>query len=251
MDTDQLCRGAPRSKPRAPMSAGGHRPTKRAHTGGRNAVEPAASAERPNLLVGESLPPKPAQRRSREKREALLRAALELFGRGGFEATAIGAIARGAGTAVGGFYQHFRSKRELLLVLMDDLLQKLQRIDLQPAADSLRGTIEAALRAGLATDLAYAGAYRAWREARLSDRRLAALDEQIRGWTTARLHGAFIALQQVPGARREVDVALFAALMDRLFWDLLGTSMLADSRLIGALAQIIVYTLYEDRPPFD
>lgn len=202
--------------------------------------------ERPNLLAGENLPPEPAQRRSRERRDALLGAGLELFGRGGFEATAIGAIARRAGTAVGGFYRHFRSKRQLLLVLMDELLKKLEGIDMQPAAGTLRGAIESVLSAGLATDREYAGAYRAWREARLSDRRLAALDERIRAWTTARLCTSFGALQQLPGARREVDVALFAALMDRLFWDLLGTTMLADSRLIEALAQIIVCTLFED-----
>jgi AcrR family transcriptional regulator len=212
----------------------------------RQSTGPGAPPERPNLLAGEKLPPMPTQRRSREKREALLRAALELFGRDGFETTAIGAIARRAGTAVGGFYQHFRSKEQLLLVLMNDLLQKLERVDMQPMADTLRGAIESVLRAGLATDLAYAGAYRAWREARLSDRRLAALDERIRGWTTARLRSVFAALQQLPGARREVDVALFAALMDRLFWDLLGTSMLADSRLISALAQVIIRTLFED-----
>jgi AcrR family transcriptional regulator len=209
-------------------------------------ADPLPMPERPNLLAGEKLPPEPAQRRSRKKREALIRAALELFSREGFEATAIGAIARRAGTAVGGFYRHFRSKRQLLLVLMDDLLRKLEHIDMQPAGDSLRGTIEAVLRAGLATDLVYAGAYRAWREARLSDRRLATLDEQIRAWTTARVRNSFSALQQLPSARREVDVVLFAALMDRLFWDLLGSSMLADSRLIGALAQIIVSTLFED-----
>jgi AcrR family transcriptional regulator len=214
----------------------------------RTRARSASSAlpKRPNLLIGEKLPPMPAQRRSREKREALVRAALELFGRDGFEATAIGAIARRAKIAVGGFYQHFRSKHQLLLVLMDDLLQKLERVDMRPAVDSLRGAIEVVLRAGLATDLAYAGAYKAWREARLSDRRLAALDGRIRAWTTARLTATFGALQQLSGARRDIDVALFAALMDRLFWDLLGTTMLADSRLIGALVQIIVHTLFED-----
>ncbi len=69
----------------------------------------------------------PSQRRSRLKREALLRATLELFERNGYEATAIGAIARRAEIAVGGFYQYFRSKRQLLLVLMNELLQKLEQ----------------------------------------------------------------------------------------------------------------------------
>jgi AcrR family transcriptional regulator len=228
------------------MSASAHRQSKRPRLKPQTAQLPAAAAERPNLLIGEKLPPMPAQSRSRDKRDALLRAALELFGHDGFEATAIGAIAQRAGTAVGAFYQHFRSKRQLLLVLMNDLLQKLERVDMRPEADTLRDAIESVLRAGLTTDLAYAGAYRAWREARLSDRRLAALDEQIRAWTTNRLRNAFTALHQLPGARRDVDAALFAALMDRLFWDLLGTNMLTDSRLIGAITEIIVYTLFED-----
>ena len=90
----------------------------------------------------------PSQRRSRRRRDALLRAALELFARDGFEAAAIGAIADRAGVAVGGFYQHFRSKRQLLIVLMNELLQKLEAIDMQPRGESLRGAIESVLREG-------------------------------------------------------------------------------------------------------
>jgi len=188
----------------------------------------------------------PLQRRSRLKRDALLRAAVELFGRNGYEATAIGGIAKHAGTASGGFYQYFRSKRQLLLVLMNEFLQRLEQIDMQPRAANLKSGIENVLRAGLATDLSYAGAYRAWREAILSHRQLAALDKKIREWTTGRLRVVFGLLQQLPEARRDVDVNLFAAVMDRLFWDLLGSHLTSKSRLVETLGHVVYHSLFAD-----
>ena len=206
-----------------------------------------SSPHRPDLLRGEDLPQAPTQNRSRAKRKALLEAGVELFARHGFEATSIDAISRHAGTAVGGFYQHFRSKRQLLLMLMNEMLQKLEQVDMQPEATDLRGTIETVLRSGLATDLSYAGAYRAWREAMLSDQRLAALDAEIRSWTTFRLRGAFAMIQQAPNARTGFDTAVFAALMDRLFWDLLGTQLASsNSALIPTIAHLIYHSLLRD-----
>ena len=201
---------------------------------------------RPDLLSGEHLARMPLQQRSRLKREALLQAAVELFQRNGYEATAIGDIARHAGTAIGGFYQYFRSKRQLLLVLMNEFLQRLAQIDMQPRAVDLKGGIESVLSAGLATDLAYAGAYRAWREAQLSDRQLAALDERVREWTTGRLRAVFSRLQQLPGARRDLDVSLFATVMDRLFWDLLGSHLESQSRLVETLGHVVYHALFAD-----
>lgn len=205
---------------------------------------------RPDLLAGEELARVPSQRRSRTKREAILRAGVELFERNGYEATAIGHIVSRAGTSVGGFYQYFRSKRQLLLVLMSELLQKLEQIDMQPSGQTdLRSAIESVLRAGLATDLAYAGAYRAWREAMLSDRQLETLDEQMRAWTAGRLRAVFEMLAQLPRARRGVDVSTLAAVMDRLFWDLLASTLRSNSRLIEALGHIIYHSLFEDSAP--
>lgn len=43
---------------------------------------------------------------------------------------------------------------------------------------------------------------------------------------TGRLRVVFRLLQRLPEARRDVDVSLFAAVMDRLFWDLLGSGCL-------------------------
>jgi AcrR family transcriptional regulator len=201
---------------------------------------------RPDLLIGEDFPVLPRQRRSRTKRDALLRAALELFGAKGYEATAIGAIANRSRVAVGSFYQHFRSKRQLLLVLMNELLQKLDQIDMQPAGETLRDRIESVLRAGLATDLAYAGAYRAWREAMLSDRELGARDETIRAWTTARLRFVFRQLQSLPDARTDLDAALFAAMIDRLFWELIGSHSEASEQMVKITAHLIYHSMFRD-----
>jgi len=207
----------------------------------------ATAPSRPDLLTHEKLGRTPSQQRSRTRRDALMLAALELFGRNGYEATAIGDIAARARTSIGAFYQYFRSKRQILLVLMNELLAKLEHIEMQPqGAPDLRSGIETVLRAGLATDLAYAGAYRAWREAMLSDRELAALDRQVRAWTTGRLREVFAMLARLPGARADLDVALFAAVMDRLFWDLLASTLRSDPQLIGILGHTIYCSLFQD-----
>jgi len=178
---------------------------------------------RPRLLDAETPPPRPRQARSREKRAQLLTAALALFAEKGYEATSVDAVAQRAGVAVGSFYQHFRGKRQLLLVLMDQLLEGLERLGLQPkGASSIRAGLRALLRSAFSQDLAYAGAYRAWREAILHDSSLAPYQEQIERWTRARVAGVFEALLQLPGARTDVNVPVLARLMDRFFWDLLG-----------------------------
>ena len=86
---------------------------------------------RPDLLAGQDFPPPPQQERSRRKREALLQSALALFAERGYEQTSIEDIALQAGVAVGGFYQHFASKRQILLVLMYRLLQEASTLTLE------------------------------------------------------------------------------------------------------------------------
>ena len=92
--------------------------------------------EAPSLRAGEGLPSDPPSKRSFEKRARLKAAGLVLFAEKGFERTSIDGIARRAKLAVGGFYQHFHSKRQLLLVLMDELLEKLAFLQRPPGARS-------------------------------------------------------------------------------------------------------------------
>jgi AcrR family transcriptional regulator len=206
---------------------------------------------RPRLLAGEDLPSAPRQERSRAKRAQLAAAALALFGEKGYEATSVDEIAARAGVAIGSFYQHFRTKRQLLLVLMDELLEGLSLLELRPqGATDIRDGLRLLLKNAFATDLTYAGAYRAWQEAVLLDSSLRGHQKQIENWTGARVAGVFEFLLQLPGARRDVNVPVLARLMDRFFWDLLGQApRLAPADLESILestTDLIYHALFTD-----
>ena len=53
------------------------------------------------------------QRPKPEIREAILKAAAEVFAEGGFEHAALGDIVERAGTSIGNLYKYFASKDEL------------------------------------------------------------------------------------------------------------------------------------------
>jgi AcrR family transcriptional regulator len=206
---------------------------------------------RPNLLKGEDLLPEPTQFRSRQKRTRIKAAGLALFGQKGYDRTSVDEIAAKAKLATGGFYQHFRSKRQLLLVLMDELLESLSRLDLRPKGPSnIREGLRGFLTRALSADLQYLGAYRAWREAAITDAILARKEAEIRAWTTARVYQAFTLLQQLPGARRGVDLQALAQVMDGFFWNLLAQAVtLAKVDLedwIDSAAHLIFHALFED-----
>src|SRR5439155_13550004 len=118
-----------------------------------------AARTRPRLLAAAQRPPRPRQRRSLEKRARLEEAAIRLFGERGYEKTSVEEIARRAHLAVGGFYQHFKSKRQLLVALMDELVDHLSRLELRPAAaGDPRAVIHMLISTAFDRDLAYLGA---------------------------------------------------------------------------------------------
>jgi len=211
----------------------------------------ASVRKRPNLLADEDLPPAPHQKRSINKRARLKAAGLALFGEKGYEATSINDIAGRAKLAVGGFYQHFRSKRQLLLALMDELLEHLSRIDLRPKAFAdVQAGLRELLSAAFSRDLKYLGAYRAWQEATLSDPDLARKEAQIHAWTTARVLTVFQLLQQMPGARPDVDIRALARVMDGFFWSLLARAVKMRrgelDRWIDTSAHLIFHAMFLD-----
>lgn len=204
---------------------------------------------RPNLLVGEDLPPEPRQKRSLEKRARIKAAALDLFRARGFERTSIEDIARKARVPVGGFYQHYRSKRQLLLALMDDLIGVMARLKLEAQSDARAG-LRGFLARAFSGDLRYLGAYRAWQEAALSDAALARKQKRIRAWTTARVTALFHAFSQHPEARAGVNIAALGRAMDTFFWTILGEAIHASSiqldQWIDAAAHLIDHALFRD-----
>ena len=158
------------------------------------------------LRTGEEQPARPKQARSIEKREKLLRAGRLLFAEKGYEATSIQEIAAKGGAAAGAFYIYFHSKRQLLVVLMNELLQRLASLNLQPmGGDDVRTGLRDFLGRVFRTDHEYYGVVRAWQEAALSDPKLGAMQKTIETWTNARVLGVFQLLQRHPEARRDCD----------------------------------------------
>ena len=207
--------------------------------------------KRPSLLAGEDLPSEPRQARSLEKRERLQEAGLALFGERGYESTSVEAIAQRANLAVGSFYQHYRSKRQLLLALMDELLEKLSQLEFQPgAAADTRSVVSALLSRAFAHELRYLGAYRAWQEAALTDAGLARKQKQIHAWTTARVTAVFEMLVQLPGARKGVDLRGLARAMDSLFWSMLAQAVRMPKaeldRWVTSSTHLIYHALFKD-----
>jgi AcrR family transcriptional regulator len=154
---------------------------------------------------------------------------------------------------VGSFYQHFRSKRQLLLALMDELLEKLSRLNFQPqAAADTRAAIRELLSRAYSHDLRYLGAYRAWQEAVLSDPELVKKQSQIHEWTTARVTAVFQFLKTLPGARQKADIPGLARAMDTFFWSLLAQAgQLPKAELeqsIDAATHLIYHAIFTDAP---
>ncbi len=231
---------------------------------------------RPDLLAGQAFPPPPKQERSRRKRDALLASALAIFGERGYEETSIEEIAHRAGVAVGGFYQYFASKRQLLLMLMDRLLEEIAgfMIGAQPGGErapfdisppvpdhvpdhrsdqvpdgaptDLRTLIAGFVRRGLQLDWSYAGAYRAWREAFVQDRDLRVLHRRIEQWSAAQLELLLRMLLQAPGARRGVDVATLAGVLSLLFWRLAEAPLEEPDATLAAVTDLIYHALFTD-----
>jgi AcrR family transcriptional regulator len=183
-------------------------------------LDRTVSGKPPQLHSGEPSPPKPSQKRSIEKRARLLEAGRQIFGQKGYEAASIEEIAGRAGTAAGAFYQYFASKRQFLIVLMSEFLERLASLDLSPPAGG--GDLYEFLTAAFRADAEYWGVVRAWQEAALSDPELARMERRIQAWTDARVLRVLEFLARQPGVRQDIDLPGFARMMDRHFWSLLA-----------------------------
>lgn len=214
------------------------------------------TSHRPNLLKFEQMPPEPRQKRSQEKRRRLKDAALQIFRSRGYERASVEQIAKRANLATGSFYQHYRSKQQLLLALMDELLEAMGRLSLRPNySGHVRASLRELLARGFSNDLRYLGAYRAWEEAVLSDPQMAHSQLKIREWTTQRVAALLTSLQQWPGARPGVDVPALAQVIDTFFWSLLAQAVFLTrvelNDWIDAATHLIYHALFLDPPKED
>jgi AcrR family transcriptional regulator len=207
------------------------------------------SLTRPDLLAGQQFPRPPQQERSRRKREALLRAALEMFAEHGYARASVEAIARRADVAVGAFYQHFNSKRQILLVLMNRLLEEVEGVMTPMPSEvpmDMRSLIRSTIRQGLTVDWAFRGAYRAWREAALVDDELRTVQPAVERWAASRLIIMLRALSQAPHARAAPHIGELGWALSLLFWRLAEETLPEPEALIETLTDMIYHTLFAD-----
>lgn len=101
-------------------------------------------SEREDLLVG-SFPFVPKQERAQQKRGALLESGYTLFISRGYEQTTAKEIASHAGVATGTFYRYFSDKRQLLMSLLEDKIDRL----MPPEPTWLSGDPESLLASNL------------------------------------------------------------------------------------------------------
>ena len=85
------------------------------------------------------------QKRSLETRERILTAANTLFSSNGYEKTGVSQICQAAGVSKGAFYHHFPSKHNIFMTLLQQWLEKLDKIFL--AIETTSEDVPAAIHA--------------------------------------------------------------------------------------------------------
>ena len=204
-----------------------------------------SGVQRPNVLSGEFLAEPARRERSRRAREALLDAALSRFAANGYDATTVEDIARDAGIAVGGFYAHFRSKRQVLLVLVDRLLTELESLPVAAAGAGAATVIEC-IRRRFTGNFRHAGVYRAWREAASRDASLTEVQASIEAWASALSAAALTAASSAPGARPDVDIQTLSYVLSAIFLRVLESNVPDRAAVADTIVTMVAHALFED-----
>lgn len=137
--------------------------------------------EFPDILAALDLPRVPQQARSRQKRDAILAAAAQLFEERGYDATTADDIADAASVSIGTFYSYFRNKRQVFLTLyaasIEDILELgITEIDFSTnPRQAIRETVHRALQ----RDKLFYSLRQAWAELLPRDPEIASYNYQI------------------------------------------------------------------------
>jgi len=209
----------------------------------------AALLPAPQLVNERDFPRLPQQARSRIKRDALLTAALALFGEHGYEMVTVEAIATRADSGVGTFYAYFRSKQQLLLVLMQRYLETMLDLDLLTIdrTQSLLTLLEQGVRRAFVPDQAYAGVWRAWHEAVVVDPELVAIDRQILTWMDANVVILMENLATLAPLRSDLDRQATATAINALLLQLSQRPTFHGDTVLEAAAKMIYHALFVEK----
>ena len=204
--------------------------------------------------TGASLPQVPKQARSRQTREKIIQAAIQLFQQRGYEKTTSNDIAAEAGVSVGSFYVYFTDKRQLLLTIFDRLADEMfknifDNVKAEHLFDSdLRMRIRQVVANAIKEKQEYSGLHRVVCELVLKDSEFAARQKALIERSIARLQ-ELISLASKARLTWDIDVQAAAFIVHRVVFDLsqdyvTGCCEFDSDRAIEALSDMIYRYLF-------
>lgn len=199
----------------------------------------------------------PKQARSKQTKEKIVQAAIQLFQERGYEKTTSNDIASEAGVSVGSFYVYFTDKRQLLLTIFDRLADELYKnifAGFKPEYlfdSDLRRRIRQAIANTIADKQKHSGLHRVVSELLLKDPDFAARHKVVMQRSIAKLH-ELISLAHKAGIAWEIDVEAAAFVVHRVVFDLsqgyvTGCCEFDKERAIDALADMIYRFVFKQR----
>ena len=211
--------------------------------------------------MGESIvlgvPANPKQARSKQTKEKIVQAAIQLFQERGYERTTSNDIASEAGVSVGSFYVYFTDKRQLLLTIFDRLADELYKNvfdGLRPEHlfdSDLRRRIRLAVANTITDKQKYSGLHRVVSELLLKDADFAARHKAVMSRSITKLH-ELISLAHKAGLTWNIDVEAAAFMVQRVVFDIsqdyvTGCCEFDKDRAIDALADMIYRFVFKPR----
>jgi len=207
--------------------------------------------------IGLGVPANPKQARSKQTKEKIVQAAIQLFQERGYEKTTSNDIASQAGVSVGSFYVYFTDKRQLLLTIFDRLADELYKnifdgLKAEHLFDSdLRQRIRSAVANTITDKQKHSGLHRVVSELLLKDADFAARHKAVMSRSIAKLH-ELISLAHKAGLTWEIDVEAAAFVVHRVVFDLsqgyvTGCCEFDRNRATDALADMIYRFVFKPR----
>jgi AcrR family transcriptional regulator len=204
-----------------------------------------------------SVPSDPKQARSKQTKEKIIQAAIQLFQDRGYEKTTSNDIAAAAGVSVGSFYVYFTDKRQLLLTIFDRLADELFKnifAGMRPEHlfdSDMRQRIKQAVANAIVDKQKHSGLHRVIQELVLKDTEFAARHKNVMDRSIGRLQ-ELISLANKAGLTWDFDVEAAAFVVHRVVFDLsqdyvTGCCEFDKNRAIDALANMIYRFLFKPK----
>lgn len=202
-------------------------------------------------------PAGPKQARSKQTREKIIQAAIQLFEELGYEKTTSNEIASAAGVSVGSFYVYFSDKRQVLLTIFDQLADDLFKnvfVNLKPEDlfdSELRPRIRQAVANAIIDKQKNSGLHRVIGELVLKDAEFAERSKTLTERSISKLN-EIISLAHKAGLAWELDVEAAVFIVHRVVFDIsqdyiTGVIDFDRERAIDALSDMIYRFLFKPR----